>query len=54
MARGTKIWAKNCHLYAPISEKLFSESKSHSLNAAHEHKTAHTQKKLVHTAQNAT
>ena len=42
--------AKNCHLYSPISQKLFSKSKSHSLNAAHEQKTSLAQKKLVHTA----
>ena len=42
--------AKNCHLYAPISQKLFSKSKSHSLNATHEQKTSLPQKKLVHTA----
>ena len=42
--------AKGCHLYAPISQKLFSKSKSHSLNAAREQKTALAQKNLVHTA----
>ena len=42
--------AKNCHLYAPISQTLFSKSKSHSLSAAHEQKTSLAQKKLVHTA----
>ena len=31
-----KNTAKNCHLYAPISQKLFSKSKGHLLNAAHE------------------
>ena len=42
--------AKNCYLYAPISQKLFSKSKSHSLNAAHEQKTSLAHKKLVHMA----
>ena len=42
--------ANNCHLYAPISQKLFSKSKSHSPIAAHEQKTSLAQKKLVHTA----
>ena len=42
--------AKNCHLYASISQKLFSKSKSHSLNAAREQKTSLAQKKLVHMA----
>ena len=42
--------AKNGHLYAPISQKFFSKSKSHPLNAAHEQKTSIAQKKLVHTA----
>ena len=40
---------KNCHLYAPISQKLFSKLKSHSLNGAHEQKFSLTQKELVHT-----
>ena len=45
-----KNTAKNCHLYALISQKLFSKSKIHSLNAAHEQKFALAQKKLVHMA----
>ena len=43
-----KNTAKNCHLIAPISQKLFS--KSHSLNAAHEQKTSLVQEKLFHTS----
>ena len=39
-----------CHLYALISQKLFSKSKSHSLNAAQEQKNSLAQIKLVHTA----
>ena len=39
---------KNCHLYAPISQKLFSKSESHLLNAAHKQKTSIAQKKVVH------
>ena len=42
--------AKNWHLYPPISQKLFSKSKSQSLNAAHEQKAPLAQKMLVHTA----
>ena len=47
-----KNTAKNCHLYAPISQKqkLFPKSKSNSLNVAHEPKTSLNEKKLVHTA----
>ena len=39
-----KNTAKNCHLYATISQKLFSKSKSLSLNAAYEQTL--TQKKV--------
>ena len=42
--------AKNCHLYAPLSQKLISKSKSYSLNATHEQKTSLAQKRLVQTA----
>ena len=42
--------AKNCHLYPSISQKIFSMSKSHSLNAAHEQQFFLAQKKLVHSA----
>ena len=41
---------KNSRLHAPIFQKLFSKSKSHSLNAAHEQQNSLAQKKLVHTA----
>ena len=38
------------HLYAPISQKLLSKSKTQSINATHEQKTSLVQKNLVHAA----
>ena len=50
MSQMDENMAKKCHLHAPISQKLFSKSKSHSHNATEQQRTSLAQKKIVNMA----